>query len=331
LGFGLGGLALAQVAAVAAGLAVAWWGVCKIVGRQPGDAPTTIGRWRPGMLGFSLPISVSDMTYTLATRLDVFIMAVVLTEQHVALYAAAFQFAVLIRRVKQSFDPIFTPIVSDLATSGQTDRLERSYSLVMRWVLALGLPVFAAISLLGRDLLELYGTEFVPAASALTVLAAGYLINGAFGPTDTLLIMSGRQRLNMVNTIAFTALLAVSQLLVIPRWGVFGAAVSVATSLTLLNVVRFAQVYFLLRIQPFRRAFVKPLAAGGIAWLTVVIVASVTPTGGVVTSLWHLGLFLISYAALLAAFGSEPEESAIIEASRSRLARIVRIAWPGGG
>src|SRR6185369_5196936 len=116
--------------------------------------------------------------------------------------------------------------------------------------------------LVPEALLGIFGPAYRTGAAALTILAAGQLFNAATGPLGQVINMSGRPYLTLVNNAAVAALNIVLCLILIPRYGLTGAACSTTASLTLVNLVKLAQVRALFGINPFRAETVRAIVAG---------------------------------------------------------------------
>ncbi len=107
-------------------------------------------------------------------------------------------------------------------------------------------------------------------------------------------------------------------LLLIPRWGVVGAAAATSLSTVLVNVVCLLEVWILLHMQPYNRNFLKPLLAGLLsAALTAIIIGriSIPPLLELVfgvTVLWG------SYLLLLLVMKLPREDILIVDRARAR-------------
>jgi O-antigen/teichoic acid export membrane protein len=74
--------------------------------------------------------------------------------------------------------------------------------------------------------------------------------------------MTGHTRVKFVNsTVAAGTALALNVLL-IPPFGLIGAAMAALGATLAVNLLRVAQVWYLLRLLPWERSFVKPILAG---------------------------------------------------------------------
>ncbi len=111
----------------------------------------------------------------------------------------------------------------------------------MRWTFWPSLLVAVLILILGKPLLWLFSPKFVDAYPLMFVLAVGYLFRAAMGPAEFLLNMVGEQRLCAAVLAASAALNIVLNVVLVPRIGIWGAAIataiSVATAATLNGII----------------------------------------------------------------------------------------------
>ena len=100
----------------------------------------------------------------------------------------------------------------------------------------------------------MFGSDFVGAKTALTILAVGRLLDVSLGSSALILAMSGHQRIVAV-TFAIVGLInVILNGLLIPRYGIEGAAV--ASSISLVAAKLFLSAYIRskvgLRVTVFR-------------------------------------------------------------------------------
>src|SRR5207249_8438862 len=100
---------------------------------------------------------------------------------------------------------------------------------------------------------------------ALVVLAAAFLVEAFGGPVGHVLTMSGRSWVNLANNAVSLFCNIGLNLLLIPRLGLIGAAISWAVVMVGLNVARILQVRSIFGITPFARSLARPVLALGVA------------------------------------------------------------------
>jgi O-antigen/teichoic acid export membrane protein len=179
------------------------------------------------------------------------------------------------------------------------DRAQVVYQVSTWWLTALSWPFYILLAVFAPLALRVFGQEFVPGENALVVLALAMLVSMACGPVSVVLLMGGKSSWNLLNTI-FAASLGVGlNFVLIPRYGVVGAAIAAATTVLANNLIPLAQVWGYLRLHPLGPGF---LMVAGSALLTYGVVGvlgrlllGATPVGLVVSS----ALATLGYVALL--------------------------------
>ena len=190
---------------------------------------------------------------------------------------------------------------------------------VTYWNVSLAIPMFALLLLVPEALLGIFGPAYRTGAEALTILAAGQIFNAATGPLGQVINMSGRPYLTLVNNAAVAVLNIVGCLILIPRYGLTGAACSTTASLTLVNLVKLAQVRALFGINPFRietaRAIVAGLAAAALTAPLALLVDWPSPLAQVLAT---TALLLPLYAVLFWRSAAGAEEHELLRLARGR-------------
>lgn len=318
VGWRLSGIALAHLAAAIGGAACALYFFRRLFSsRACVRGIRDMSLWSE-MTKFSLPVVCYDLLYILMMRLDALMLGYFLPAVQVGIYGAAIEMAFLMKKVRQWFEPIFAPIISELHYHQKMQRLADNFSLVTRWILTVNLAFFFSMILIGRDILAVFGSEFTVGALSLTLLSLSQVIYGSIGSGDMVLLMSGHPYLNLLNTALVLILNVGLGVVLIPQYGMTGAAVGTLVSFGMLSVVRLVEVYVLLRIHPFRRALLKPFGASLIAFVMTVTVAAWFPTKGVWRGMPLTLMFLIIYGTMLVRFGLEQEDCMIIGQIRNR-------------
>jgi O-antigen/teichoic acid export membrane protein len=123
------------------------------------------------------------------------------------------------------------------------------------WPLYLSLAAFAPLAL------AMFGPEFVAGQAALTVLALAMLLNMGTGNVQSMLLMGGKSSWNLFNLAASLTVNIVLNLLLVPRYGINGAAIAWAASIAVDNLASVAEVRFLLGVHTFNRRYLPLLLA----------------------------------------------------------------------
>jgi O-antigen/teichoic acid export membrane protein len=252
-----------------------------------------------------------------------FVLGCFAAPEAVGVFSAAYRTSLLVQGILMSFNTVFAPIISDLHQGGEVKKLESLFKVVAKWVFSLSFPAVLLMIIFSQEILSLFGQDFAVGAASLVILSIGQLMNSFSGSLGVMIDMSGRSRIALLNSALHFLLQTGLCFLLIPRYGIVGAALVKAISIGFLRVIRLLQIRFMLRMHPFRIDFLKPLVAGAVAWLALYSVkALILRTGN--SALLHLALgsltFLIIYGFVLHRMGFDEEDRVVFQKIRTRFA-----------
>lgn len=278
-------------------------------------------RFRSSLTRFSLPVMGYDVMYMLMIRLDILMVGYFLSAMEVGIYLIATEIALSTKKVRQWFDPIFSPIVSELQHRRDTQRVGHNFAMVTRWILTINIAFLCGVTLMGEELLALFGPEFGVGFMTMMILAVSHVVYSSMGSGDTVLIMSGHPYINLVNTMVVVAINFGLNLFLIPSFGMVGAAVGTLIAFSLLTVIRAVEVYRLYRIHPFRFALLKPLLAAAVSFGISYTVSFQLPDYAALRLIVLPLLFLGCYGVGLWRMGLDDEDRDLLERLFARLRR----------
>jgi len=186
------------------------------------------------------PVGVSITMAATYFYIDTVMLRPMQGEIAVAHYSAAYRLMGFVLMVPVLFSQVVFPVLTRLWSAGNT-AVAPFFQRTTRFLISLGIVFPAAVWLVRRDVMVLiYPDEFVSGSLALGILSIAIVPVFAAYPHIHLLLAAGHQRL-MMRISAFGALLnVVLNLIVIPRWGIEGAAVT--TVVTELYIVLAAAI-----------------------------------------------------------------------------------------
>jgi O-antigen/teichoic acid export membrane protein len=261
LGASLVGGTIAYMLSLAAVLALATLVLHRLLAGAPAASPPPLRE----VLLFSFPLIWTQLVAYGVRQQEVLIMAYFRPAADVGVYNAALKTAVMVGFILQGTTAIFTPILASLHAAGDLEHLRRLNRTVARWCFTAAWPCFCACVLFGSQILSLWGHGFAEAWIPLVLLAGAQLVNVATGTAGTVLIMGARQKVELGNSILALLLGLALDVLLIPRYGILGAAIGAGASMTAVNVLRVVQIQRLWQANPINASYLKPLVAGAAA------------------------------------------------------------------
>jgi O-antigen/teichoic acid export membrane protein len=193
-------------------------------------------RTRKALVGAGAPLFAIGAMQLVLTWSDILAVGHYLSDAQTGAYALASRTVAVMNMVLLATNLVVAPMFAALYASGHMDdlaRLSRRISLVLALCT---FPMLLLFAIASKSVLRFYGPGFGIASGALAILSIGNFINNATGPNTMALMMSGRVH-NLRTSFYVSALLAVGlQILLVPRYGLDGAAVATASAVILKNL-----------------------------------------------------------------------------------------------
>lgn len=187
---------------------------------------------------------------------DLIILGLFRSDDEVGIYRAVSQLSLLVVFGLQAINQVLHPYFARLHAQEDKLRLQRLVTISSRLILLLALLPFLVFLFVGNSVLEIiFGTSYAQGAVALAILAAGQLANAAFGSVGALLNMTGHERDTMRGMIFAMGANVILNVILIPLYGMNGAATATALSYFLWNAI--LRHYVQKRLSIESAAFVK--------------------------------------------------------------------------
>lgn len=283
--------------------------------------PLRAGRRDSGaIVGFAIPFWLSSLITTFQGNVQTLLVGALGSIAGAGVFAMAEQLNSLGSLFSSSINVAARPLIAELHDRGEHQELGEVYQTAAKWALTVNLPIFLATVLFAVPILALFGAEFTAGATALVILAWANLANVGTGMGGIILDMAGYTRLKLVNSVVRLVLHLGLNLLLIPRWGILGAALTVLIAESLINLARLIEVFVLLKLLPYNRSFVKPLAAAAAALIGVAAAGSLLPGELNLASTALLGALLFAiYGGVVLMLGLSPLERRMLSMVRQRV------------
>ena len=206
----------------------------------------------PGvLLRYALPQSLARLLYRANLWTDVLMLTAMATLAEVGIYRTAVMIAMFGALPVMAITTMFNPVIAELVVARDLDRLDGLLKIVTRWLVMIAAPGYLVVLLLPDLCLRVFDQAYVAGTDALGVLMLGQAIYVACAVSSAIIPMAGYAALNAVHgTVAFSVNLGLNALL-IPMWGLEGAAVASSTSLATWSLWRVGTVWRRLRCFPF--------------------------------------------------------------------------------
>lgn len=233
------GLAAAFIVSHALSAAAAFWALRDALPGMasraalwpPEPIPRELARYTRSAFGAELVNSISQ-------RVDVLMVAALTDARTVGIWAAVMQVGNVVRTIRRSFDPIVVTTFAKIGALPERRRLVHGFSHATRLILTAQTPVLLFLVAFAAPILRLFGDGFESGSVALVTLAVCWLFNGLVGLNGFVVSGFGRSDWLLIDIVIATSLQVALAWLLVPPFGLLGAAVSLAASQTLVCLLQ---------------------------------------------------------------------------------------------
>jgi O-antigen/teichoic acid export membrane protein len=228
------------------------------------------------LIAYAAPISIYQLINAFIARLDLIMLgyfagrAPGVSLATVGVYSAVIGTANGLRKVNQTFNPIFAPVVAGMAATGDHETAAATYARLAQWMLWILLPLVAVLSLAGGTILLIYGPAFQQGGVWLGIVALASALN-AFVALGETVIMVQRPHLNLLHSSITCAVAAAGLLWLIPRFGAMGAAFGILLPYVVQGILRYATLRWVFHWKDSWSDISPPLIAAVIAFVPALV------------------------------------------------------------
>ena len=187
-------------------------------------------------LTFATPMLVIVGTYMIMSNTDVIMIGMMKDPSQAGIYTAAAHMASLVSVSLVFVNMALMPYISEYFFSARRVELQHFIFLSARIAALFAVPVFIILLLYGKYALGFLGDEFKSGYHVLLILITAHLVNVLSGSVGNIMIMTGKQKQAAYTFAISAALNIILNLILIPYYGIDGAAVATAFSMMLWNV-----------------------------------------------------------------------------------------------
>ncbi len=265
------------------------------------------------IINFAFPSLLIGFLSILIIKIDILALGYLSSAKEIGIYNIAVKIAYINNLIFMSFNAIFSPIISELYAKNEHAKLNDLFKVQSRWILTVSLPIGLLLILFANPILNLIGQEFTTGSMCLTILSISMILISFMASVEVMLVYSGRVYLNLLNSFTVCVICLILNFLLIPRFGIIGAAMATGISLTGINLIRLIQVAKFLRLNPLNKKMGKPFFSAMAAFLFTFLLKNMISLTGIIWLILYAIIFLSFYATILYISGLEKEDSLIME------------------
>ncbi|MFD2566652.1 flippase [Pseudotenacibaculum haliotis] len=190
----------------------------------------------------AFPMMYSAIMLYLLNWTDIFMLESMKSSTDVGIYNAAFKIASICFVFITAINIVISPKIAEYYNNADIKNMHKTIVSYTRFITYLTLPVFLIIIFFGDYILGFFGAEFIQGSTALSIIVTGIFFSALSGNVDQVLIMTRYQKVFGRIVFGGFVLNVILNLILIPTYGINGAAIASLATNVLLN---FTCIYFI--------------------------------------------------------------------------------------
>ncbi len=194
-------------------------------------------------LKVSVPMLISTSLWALLSQTDLLVLGFFAGQTEVGMYSVIVRLAGMLQLFLSAVNGVAAPMFAGLVAEGRHDQLQDLAYVSSRWMFWPSLGVAVLLIVFAGPVLGLFSSVYEAGQVELMILTGAYLVNIASGLPSSLLDMAGYQN-QTLRVVAWCSALNVGlNLVLIPLYGLRGAAVATGLSMILWNLWLYRVAY----------------------------------------------------------------------------------------
>lgn len=191
----------------------------------------------------SYPMAISTLAIFLLMSFDVMFLKKYKGNEEVAYYALAVKLMTLLLVIMNSVNITISPKIAEQFFSENKLELKKTMRHSARMIFMISIPTVLFFCLFSTPILSFFGKKYLVARDPLIILMIGQGICSFFGGVQVYLNMTGRQNIFQIILIFAVLINFILNKILIPIYGMNGAAVSYVTSMFFWNLLATIMIY----------------------------------------------------------------------------------------
>jgi O-antigen/teichoic acid export membrane protein len=230
-------------------------------GAESADNDGPLRFWR-----FTGPRGLAALAQITIQRIDIVIVAILRGPAEAAIYTAATRFLVAGQFGNQAISMAAQPRFTEMFAQHDRVAANRVYQATTAWLILLTWPLYLLAVIFGPEIITVFGHSYQAGATVMVILGLTMLLATGCGQVDMVLVTTGRSSWSLLNGLLAVVINVGLDVLLIPRYGITGAAIGWSAAITLTNLMPLAQIAATERLHPFGRGAVLAAALSALSF-----------------------------------------------------------------
>lgn len=268
------------------------------------------------IISFGLFVLVGGTSIMIVTRLDMMMIGSLLDLEQVAFYTVAFFIGNAIKVPGKSIATISTPLIAKAWENQNMKEIQILYAKSSINQLIIGGVFFLCVWINIDQIFSLLPLKFQGGKWVVFYIGLSQLFNIASGVNGAIIINSKYYKYDLYTNILLVVITIASNLILIPKHGIDGAAMATALSVLIFNLIRLVLIKVKMKMHPFSLNSLKTI----IVLFTIYYLLQYLPKTSIVLLdiFWKSSITIIIYIPLVLWLNLSEDLTAIVNDMKGR-------------
>jgi O-antigen/teichoic acid export membrane protein len=189
------------------------------------------------LLSISIPMLITSSMGMIMGWTDIVMLGIYANEEDVGIYNIALKVSMITSIALVAINTIAAPKFAELWGNNDIEGLSKIIKQSTKLVFWLSFPTLLIFAFFPSWILSIFGDKFTAGALPLVILSFGQFINSASGSVAVIMNMTNHQKILQYLTIISAMINILLNFILIPRYGILGAAISTTISGIFWNII----------------------------------------------------------------------------------------------
>jgi O-antigen/teichoic acid export membrane protein len=189
------------------------------------------------LMHYSLPMLAASSFIFIMGWTDTLMLGYYNDKVDVGIYNVVIRIARITIITITSVNLVLAPRISELYSSSEIDKMKQVISKSTKLIFLFTAPIVIVIILANKFVLSIFGEEFIAGGTSLIIITISQFFNAISGSVGQVMNMTGHHKKLRNFTLISAILNIILNLILIPLYGILGAAIATASSSIILNLI----------------------------------------------------------------------------------------------
>jgi len=182
---------------------------------------------------FSKHLFVISVLSTVLANIDVIILGKFVSKENIGLYGMALKVSLIISFILPALNSVFVPLINEYFVKKDFEKLRNVAVRSSKIMTLFTLPLVIAVIFFHNKIMSFFGNEFTAAGLVLLILVSGQFVRSINASSGFIAMSCGKHRQMTLNLIITFTVHITLMFIIVPIYGIIGAAVVRAISISL--------------------------------------------------------------------------------------------------